>query len=97
MRRILNLRSAVIGRRPKFDLETLAPQGDAAQTPRRRQVHFGEDWHDTPIYDRLMLPVGTHIPGPAILAQPDTTVLIEPGFTARVDRYGNTIIEAEVT
>jgi len=24
-------------------------------------------------------------------------VLIEPGFTARVDRYGNTIIEAEVT
>jgi len=97
VRRILNLRSAVIGRRPKFDLETLAPQGDAAQTPRRRQVHFGEDWHDTPIYDRLMLPIGTHIPGPAILAQPDTTVLIEPGFTARVDRYGNTIIEAEVT
>lgn len=97
VRCILNLRSAVIGRRPKFDLETLAPQGDAAQTPRHRPVHFGADWHDTPIYDRLSLPVGTHIPGPAILAQPDTTVLIEPGFSARVDRYGNTVIEAEGT
>jgi len=33
------------------------------------------------------------IDGPAILEQPDTTVLIEPGLQGRVDRFGNTIIE----
>ncbi|MCR9150441.1 MAG: hydantoinase/oxoprolinase family protein [Rhodobacteraceae bacterium] len=94
VRRILNLRSAVIGRRPKFDLETLAPQGAGTTAPKAtRPVHFGDRWHDTAIYDRLALPVGAVIAGPAILEQPDTTVLIEPGLVGRVDRFGNTIIE----
>ena len=56
-------------------------------------MHFGDDWHDTAIYDRLALPVGHVINGPAILEQPDTTVLIEPGLQGRVDQFGNTIIE----
>ncbi|MEM7644215.1 MAG: hydantoinase/oxoprolinase family protein, partial [Pseudomonadota bacterium] len=78
---------------PKFDLTTLAPSTDGHADPiSTRRVHFGETWHDTAIYDRLSLPVGTLIHGPAILTQPDTTVLIEPGLTGRVDRFGNTII-----
>ena len=94
VRRILNLRSAVTGKRPKFDLGTLAPSGDGSTQPiAQRQVHFGDSWHDTAIYDRLALPVGTIVKGPAILTQPDTTVLIEPDLQGRVDRFGNTIIE----
>lgn len=93
-RRVLNLRSTVTGLRPKFDLETLAPKTEGSVAPRTtRQVHFDQQWYDTAIYDRLSLPVGTVINGPAILEQPDTTVLIEPGLTGRVDRFGNTIIE----
>ncbi|ETX28776.1 hydantoinase/oxoprolinase family protein [Roseivivax isoporae] len=94
-RRVMNLRSAVIGRRPKFDLGTLAPAAGtlAAALRRHRQVHFGDAWHETAIYDRLALPVGAEIAGPAILEQPDTTVLVDPGLVARVDRFGNTIIE----
>lgn len=96
VRRILNLRSAVTGKRPKFDLATLAPTSQAAAEPiAMRQVHFGNDWHDTAIYDRLSLPVGTVITGPAILTQPDTTVLIEPDLRGRVDSFGNTIIEKQ--
>lgn len=94
VRRILNLRSAVTGKRPKFDLKTLAPVATGKVAPKaHRKVHFGTDWHDTAIYDRLALPVGTVIEGPAILEQPDTTVLVEPGLTARVDSFGNTLIE----
>ncbi|MEX0280002.1 MAG: hydantoinase/oxoprolinase family protein [Arenibacterium sp.] len=94
VRRVMNLRSAVTGIRPKFDLETLAPADEGAVEPKsRRQVHFGSDWYETRIYDRLSLPVGARIEGPAILEQPDTTVLIEPGLEGRVDRFGNTIIE----
>ncbi|MDA9240300.1 hypothetical protein N9P31_01390, partial [bacterium] len=48
------------------------------------------------LYDRLALPIGAEIPGPAILEQPDTTVLIEPGLNARVDEFGNTIIERQI-
>lgn len=94
VRRIMNLRSAVTGKRPKFDLETLAPSGSGSTDPKAsRKVHFADSWHDTAVYDRLALPVGTVISGPAILEQPDTTVLIEPGLQGRVDRFGNTIIE----
>ncbi|MGA1613457.1 MAG: hydantoinase/oxoprolinase family protein [Lutimaribacter sp.] len=94
-RRVMNLRTSVIGRRPKFELATLAPQGGtiAAAHKGQRQVHFGDRWHDTAIYQRLALPVGAEIHGPAILEQPDTTVLVDPGLVARVDAFGNTIIE----
>ena len=94
VRRILNLRSAVTGKRPKFDLSALAPSGAGSAEPiDQRQVHFADSWHSTAIYDRLALPVGTVIKGPAILTQPDTTVLIEPNLQGRVDQFGNTIIE----
>jgi len=94
VRRILNLRSEIVGVRPKFDLSTLAPRTDGAAQPKSvRQVHFTDRWEDTAIYNRLDLPVGAKIVGPAILEQPDTTVLIEPGMTGRVDRFGNTVIE----
>ncbi|MEM1064880.1 MAG: hydantoinase/oxoprolinase family protein [Pseudomonadota bacterium] len=96
-RRIMNLRTAVIGKRPKFDLSTLAPDAGNMATAKIgiRPVHFGDAWHDTAIYDRLTLPVGSVIRGPAILVQPDTTVLIDPGLTGRVDAFGNTIIEPD--
>ncbi|MBT8416999.1 MAG: hydantoinase/oxoprolinase family protein, partial [Silicimonas sp.] len=96
--RVLNLRSAVVGRRPKFDLSTLAPDtaGDIADCQRTtRRVHMGGAWHDTPIYTRLTLPVGAEIAGPAILEQPDTTILIEPHLKGVVDTFGNVIIEAK--
>lgn len=103
VRRIINLRSTVTGKRPKFDLRTLAPSssydkptsGSQAYslTQTTRQVYFEGAWHDTAIYDRLALPIDAVINGPAILVQPDTTVLIEPGLTGRVDEFGNTLIE----
>jgi N-methylhydantoinase A len=97
VRRVMNLRTAVIGRRPKFDLSTLAPAKGKPESAHKgtRQVHFGNKWHDTAIYNRLDLPVGAIIAGPAILEQPDTTVLIEPNLIGTVDDFGNTIITAK--
>ena len=93
--RVLNLRSAVIGRRPKIDLLSLAPDADATIDKARRgtrQVRFGT-WRETPVLDRLALPVGAVVAGPAVLEQPDTTILIEPGHQGRVDRFGNLVLE----
>ncbi|MBF9037317.1 hydantoinase/oxoprolinase family protein [Rhodobacterales bacterium LSUCC0246] len=95
VRRIINIRTSVTGKRPRFDLATLAPKGGVIKQAFKgtRSVHFGDQWYDTNIYDRLALPVGAIIPGPAILEQPDTTVLIEPELVGRIDDYGNTLIE----
>ena len=90
--RILNLRTAVIGRRPRFDLASLAPAPGGSAAPRgHRRIHVGT-WHEAAVYDRLSLPVGTEIAGPAILEQPDTTILVDPGLIARVDAFGNVIL-----
>lgn len=99
VRRVMNLRSNVTGKRPKFDLETLAPVGGSVEAARKgtRPVHFAGGWQETAIYRRLKLPIGARFDGPAILEQPDTTILIEPGLTGTVDRFGNIVIERGAT
>jgi N-methylhydantoinase A len=91
--KVLNLRVAAIGHRPKFDLRTMAPTSTAMPVPRHRDVWMEGAWHKTAIYPRMELPIGAKIAGPAILEQPDTTILVEPGFAAQVDAFGNLVIE----
>ena len=93
--RVMNLRYARVGVRPKFDLTVLAPQ-TTEQPPSlgvQRVFHAGQ-WWDAARHARLDLPVGACIHGPAILEQPDTTVWLEPGFTATVDTLGNLLVRA---
>jgi N-methylhydantoinase A len=60
---------------------------------RNEKVFFGGEWMEAPIYERAMLRPGNAVPGPAIVAQDDTTTVIEPGYQGSVDRYGNILIE----
>jgi N-methylhydantoinase A len=90
--RVLTLKVAIVGKRPKLDLALLAPKGGAIEPAGRRQVRFDGAFHDTAIYRRLALPVDAIVAGPAILEQPDATTVIEPDLAARVDRFGNLIV-----
>jgi N-methylhydantoinase A len=86
----------VIGRRPRFDLALLAPAvggGVAQATIGRRRVWTDGGWRDANVYDRLGLPVGARVAGPAILEQPDTTTFIDADLEGVVDRFGNLILE----
>jgi N-methylhydantoinase A len=60
---------------------------------REERVFFGGEWMETPVYDRGGLRPGNVVPGPAIVAQDDTTTVIEPGYAGTVDRFGNIMIE----
>ena len=94
--RIVNLRTAAVGRRPAFDMAALAPGADASLEAAKlgtRQVWFDGGWHEAAIYARLALPAGTVVRGPAVLEQPDATTVIDPDLTARVDDFGNIIVE----
>jgi len=44
---------------------------------------------DTPIYDGALLVPGNVIAGPTVVETTDTTVVVHPGKTLRVDAYGN--------
>ncbi|MDI1239668.1 MAG: hydantoinase/oxoprolinase family protein [Polaromonas sp.] len=92
--RVMNLRYARIGVRPKFDLAVLAPTGPGSTAPSgEQQVFHAGRWWAAVRYPRLELPVGARIDGPAILEQPDTTVWLEPGFQATVDSFGNLLVQ----
>ncbi len=94
--RILNLRSAAIGNRPKFDLKLLAGATEAGAKPdpiEERDVWIdGRHW-PAPVYDRTDLGTGCGLIGPAIIEQPDTTILIDPGLAGEVDEFGNLLLE----
>jgi N-methylhydantoinase A len=95
--RVMNLRYARIGRRPKFDLSVLAPVGaGSTQLLGVQAVYHQGKWWDAQRYARLELPVGAQVQGPAILEQADTTVWLEPGFEAKVDAMGNLLVTAQL-
>jgi len=89
--RVMNLRVAVIGRRPPFDLGRLAPTAGNSERSLSgmRKVYADGKWHEASVFKRLELPIGTRIDGPAILEQPDATIFVDPGLVAEVDRLGN--------
>jgi N-methylhydantoinase A len=61
---------------------------DAARVG-ERPVHFAGRFEPTPVYARPRLPLGVEVAGPAIVEQPDTTTVVPPGWTARVEDGGN--------
>jgi N-methylhydantoinase A len=62
-------------------------------TPTRRRVYFGAEhgWHETPILRRADLE--RSVAGPAIVEEYDATSVIPPSASARLDAYGNIVIE----
>jgi N-methylhydantoinase A len=57
-----------------------------------RPVLFDESTVDTPIYQRSALGAGDTVTGPAVIEEYGSTVPLHPGFTARVDDWGNLVV-----
>jgi N-methylhydantoinase A len=61
-----------------------------------RSVYFRErqGFAPTPIYRREGLRAGNVVAGPAVVEAIDTTVVVRPGQSVRVDEWGNLLFEA---
>jgi N-methylhydantoinase A len=91
---LVNLHTAVIGRRPSAPLAALAQADKSLGTKpvAHRRVWFEDGWKKTPIYRREQLGPGARIAGPAIVEQMDATTVIEPGNTVLADKLGNLVV-----
>ena len=49
---------------------------------------------EVPVYNRDLLAPGNRIPGPAIIEERITTIVVHPGWDARVDGFENVVMEA---
>jgi 5-oxoprolinase (ATP-hydrolysing) len=75
---------------PSLDPGTGAGQPTASLT-----LWAGEGWQEVPLYRREDCGTATCIDGPAVIAEATGTVIVEPGWTARVDAGANLILTRE--
>lgn len=90
---VVNLRTAVIGVRPRFDLRSLVERGGGDPFKGERRVYFHREWYDCPTYERRRLPAGFRGKGPSIIEQEDATFFVEPQAAWSVDEFGNILLE----
>ena len=93
----VNLRLSAIGVIPKLEFKAEEHLRNNAQEALKgtRTVYFDEGPLNTSIYQRELLCKGSELKGPAIIEEYASTIVVLPGDIARVDAYGNVIIERE--
>ncbi|MDD9720570.1 hydantoinase/oxoprolinase family protein [Sulfitobacter sp. PR48] len=75
---------------PSFEVTPHAP--DPAS---QRDVWFKGKSCRTDVYDRATMKAGAEFTGPAIVEQVDSTVVVPPGATAKIDQYMNILIRVK--
>jgi N-methylhydantoinase A len=81
--------------KPAFTRPPAAGAGAEAARKGRRPAWLPEagGFVDCPVYDRYRLGVGAVVPGPAIVEERETTILLLPGDTGTADEHGNLLID----
>ena len=79
---------------PGFTTTAQQPAQDVM--PQRIQMHLRHmGWQSVALFDRETLPVGCCIEGPALIAEATGCIVVEDGWTARVDRAAALVLEHE--
>jgi len=71
-------------------------EGEREPLRTRRVVFAHHGPRDAPVYAGDLLPSGTQVAGPAVVPEPTTTLVIDPGAVVRVSEHGTYVIDAGV-
>lgn len=76
---------------PQNDATAISSGGDGCcELLTRMFTHNG--WHSTPVYRRENLPLAKPVAGPAIIIEPTSTIVIEPGWQGELQTSGNVLL-----
>lgn len=93
---IINWRVVSAGPQPELQLKAgVEGTGDAQAAQKgSRLAYFPEPggYVDTPVYDRYRLGVGAAFNGPAIIEERESTLIVGPGASCRIDADRNVIV-----
>lgn len=67
-------------------------QGSAIKGTRPVYFPDAQDYLETKIYNRTLLPVGETLKGPAVIEDADSTLVIGPGSTVEIAATGNIVV-----
>ena len=92
---VVNIESTVYGRVEKPRRMAIAKGKPVANALKaHREAVFSADGKRvrTPVYDGALIGAGAKIAGPAIIEEVTTTIVIQPGWVARLDESGSYLI-----
>lgn len=93
---IVNLRLSAVGHTPKpiFPKERYVGPDSSHAVKGYREVYFksAKSYVSTLVYDGLRLGYGCLVRGPAIIEQPNTSILVMPEYDVECDAYGSYIM-----
>lgn len=91
---VVNLRAVCLGPAPGLPVQEIElGDGDpSAAKLRDHEISSGGEVYPAVIYDRDKLRAGDCITGPAVITEMDSTTLVLPDHTARIDAFGNILI-----
>jgi N-methylhydantoinase A len=92
---IVNLRVQLRAARPRVPLAEIPPRPPGPTPRATRRVWLDGRPVEARVFDRDALGRGARLAGPAIVEQPDTTVLVPGDHAAEVDRLGNLWLRRE--
>ena len=69
-----------------FQLSRRRAEGDTIPIEKTVRLFTGGTWHDTPVISRDDLLLDDKIDGPALVIEPHSTIVVEPGWQARLTR-----------
>ncbi|MBI4529151.1 MAG: hydantoinase/oxoprolinase family protein [Deltaproteobacteria bacterium] len=96
---IINLRLDVVGVRKPVELERIAANGGApaAALKGTRPVYFEDlkEYVETAVYDGSSMKPGQRVAGPAIVEEPETTLVVLPGQELTLDPYQTYVIACQ--
>jgi N-methylhydantoinase A len=91
----VNLRLAALGRLARNELRFSPATGaNAAETGRRAAIFDGVT-HETPVLWRDSIGLDATYQGPLVIEEESATTVVPPGYSVRLDEWGNIIICAD--
>jgi N-methylhydantoinase A len=93
---IMNLRITAVGAVDKTGLckHPLGAPDPSKALKGKRKVYFPDGFVEVPVFNRDLLAPGNRIPGPAVVEERITTIIVHPGWDSRVDEFENVVMEA---
>ncbi len=91
----VNWRLRATGPKPDVHSPGVRVSGSGGTIKGYREVCFREEegFISCPVYDRYEIPQGSELPGPAVVEERESTVLLLPGWNARMNEYGSLVAQ----
>jgi N-methylhydantoinase A len=92
---IMNWTLRLAAEQPAMPKAPPQPADIASKARGSRQVYDAadQDMREVPVYHRADLKIGSFVPGPAVIAEDETTTIVPKSFAARLSPIGAILLE----